>query len=93
MATTQQQSTQSPTQAPQVVKVKLADLEKHVITVLKKDGIKGDAADLQTKIAAVGDPTVNAGELEFYTAAKYGNGAWVSNALLKRVRAALTPKK
>jgi hypothetical protein len=70
-------------------KIRLAELEEQIVRELTKAGATRDANDLAERMAAIGDPIVNEGGLEFYTAQRYGDGRWVSAAVLKRVRAQL----
>jgi hypothetical protein len=68
------------------IKVKLADLETQMIEKLREAGVEVATAE---NIAPLGDPVVDAGQLEGYTAKRYNAGRWVSAAILKRVNRAL----
>jgi hypothetical protein len=71
---------------PKPEKTKLADLERQIVATLRERGVTEPDTDT---IAAIGDPVVEAGNLDGFTAARYGQGRWVSAAVLKRIRKAL----
>lgn len=69
----------TPDAAP---KLKLADLEQQIAEQLRKQGATEATAP---EVKAIGNPVVLAGRLTGYTADRYGNGEWISPAVLRRI--------
>lgn len=69
-------------------KVKLADLEATITAQLKEQDVTEPTTE---QIAALGDLTVEAGGLDGYKPERWGQGRWISAAVLKRISVALKP--
>src|SRR4051812_26564464 len=69
-----------------VERIKLAELERKLTAAFREQGVTEPTHE---QIAALGDPIVEAGAVVGYTSARYGQGRWVSSAVLRRVAKAL----
>lgn len=65
--------------------VTLEQLEALVVTELLESG----SEPTFDAIGAIGNPIVKADRLKFYKAQRWGNGEWISKAVLKRIKAAV----
>jgi hypothetical protein len=75
----------------QVAVVTLAELEAEIIERMAENGVTQDKVT-KALVGKHGSPTVDAGQLSFYTADVWGSQSkhrWISAAVLTRIAAAL----
>jgi hypothetical protein len=79
---------------PKPAQIKLADLEREIVTTLKSEGIEPDA--VTKDLLKRWDTVCDEGRLQFYTAARYGSAHdsdWISPALVARIQRAVAKER